>query len=101
MNINYCNALEGNLKNISIIYGSKGHLIINQPWLPAKKTFLEIVTETRSYKTFINSELSLYANQIRNVSNEFLGKNNNDLKLFKIAESVESMKYLDFWMKDI
>ena len=94
-------SLQENLKNNSIIYGSKGLLIVNSPWLPEKKTFLEIITKTRSYKIFINSDLSIYANQIKNISNEFLKKNNNKLKLFRISESLKNMKYLDYWIKGI
>lgn len=94
-------SLEKNLKNNTIIYGSKGHLIINTPWLPDKKTFLEIFTNTRYYKLFTNSDLSVYANQIKNISNEFLEKNNDKLRLFKISESLENMKYLNQWMQDI
>jgi len=88
------------LNNITIVYGSKGRLLINQPWLPEKKTFLEVVTKLRSYKIFVNSDLSVYANQIRSVSDEFLGKSNNKLELFEISQSVENMKYLDFWIKN-
>ena len=77
------------------------HIVINQPWLPGKKTFLEIFTETRSFKIFVKSDLSVYANQIKNVSNEFLGKNDDTLKLFNISKSFENMKYLDYWIKNI
>ena len=94
-------SLEKNLKNNSIIYGSKGHLIVNSPWLPEKKTFLEIFTNTRYYKLFTNSNLSVYANQIKNISNEFLEKNNDESKLFKISESLENMKYLNQWMQNV
>jgi len=93
-------SLENDLNNITIVYGSKGRLLINQPWLPEKKTFLEVVTKLRSYKIFVNSDLSVYANQIRSVSDEFLGKSNNKLELFEISQSVENMKYLDFWIKN-
>jgi len=92
-------SLEKNLDNITIIYGSKGHLLISQPWLPEKKTYLEVITKLRSYKIFVYSDLSIYANQIKNVSDEFLGNSNSKLELFRINQSVENMKYLDFWMK--
>ena len=44
----------------------------------------------------------VYANQIKNVSNEFL-KNNNDNKtrLFDVSKSLENMTYLDHWMRSI
>ena len=94
-------SLQENLNNNSIIYGSKGNLIVSSPWLPEKDAFLEIVTETRSYKIFINSELSIYANQIKNISDQFLKKKDGNVKLFKISESLENMKYLDYWIKGI
>jgi predicted dehydrogenase len=94
-------SFQKNFENSSIIYGSKGYMVINQPWLPEKKTYLEIFTQTRSFKIFVKSDLSVYANQIKNVSNEFLGKNNNTLKLFDISKSFENMFYLDHWIKNI
>ena len=94
-------SLQEQFVNNSIIYGSKGHMVVNQPWLPEKKTFIEIFTKTRNFKTFVNSDLSVYANQIRNISNEFLKKNNNSLKLFNISESFKNMQYMDYWIKNI
>ena len=93
-------SLNENLENFSTIYGSKGSLIVNQPWLPEKKTFLEINSKERYFKKFINSELTVYAEQIKNVSNEFLGKNNSKTKLFNINKSLNNMKYLDKWMNE-
>ena len=94
-------SLQEHLKNSSVIYGTKGHMVINQPWLPGKKTFLEVFTKTRSFKIFVKSDLSVYANQIKNVSNEFLGKNNSTLKLFNISKAFENMSCLDHWIKNI
>ena len=93
-------SLNENLENFSTIYGSKGSLIVNQPWLPEKKVFLEINSKERYFKKFINSELTIYAEQIKNVSNEFLGKNNSKKKLFNIDKSLNNMKYLDKWMNE-
>ena len=91
-------SLEENLENSSIIYGSKGSLKITQPWLPEKKTFLEINSKKRYFKIFINSVLTVYAEQIKNVSNEFLDKGNTGNRLFNIDKSVDNMKYLNKWM---
>mgnify|MGYP001183046070 CR=1 FL=1 len=93
-------SLKENFKNNLIIKGSKGSIIINNPWLPDKKVFLEIVGNNRYYKNFINSRLSVYANQIKNVSNEFLKIENNN-RLFDVTKSVENMTYLDHWKKNI
>ena len=94
-------SLKENFKNNIIIKGSKGNMVINLPWLPEKKVFLEIFNKNRYYKTFINSKLSVYANQIKNVSDQFLEKENNNHRLFDIYRSVENMKYLDCWIKSI
>ena len=94
-------SFEENLENLSTIYGSKGSLIIKQPWLPKKKTFLEIYNKERYYKKFINSELTIYAEQIKNVSNEFLGLNNPKTKLYDINKSLNNMNYLNEWMSKI
>ena len=89
-------------KNNSIIKGTKGSMIVGFPWMPEKKVFLEIYNKSRYYKSFVHSDLSVYANQIKNVSNEFL-KNNNDNKtrLFDVSKSLENMTYLDHWMQSI
>ena len=50
---------------------------------------------------FIDSDLTLYANQIENISNEFLGKDNDTLNLFDISKALENMKHLDHWRKNI
>ena len=88
------------LNNSSIIKGTKGSMIVGFPWLPDKKVFLEIYNKNRYYKKFIFSDLSVYANQIKNVSNEFLN-NNNKNRLFDISKSLENMTYLDHWMQNI
>ena len=94
-------SLKEYFENNSIIYGSKADIKINLPWLPGKKAYLEISNKNRYYKKFIESDLSVYANQIKNVSNEFLNKGNNADKLFDISKAVKNMRYLDHWIKNI
>ena len=94
-------SLKENFENNSIIKGSKGTMVINYPWLPEKKTFLEISSKHRYYKVFINSKLSVYANQIQNISNEFMKKETTNNRLFDISRSLEHMKYLDYWKKNM
>ena len=90
------------LKNNSIIKGTKGSIVIGFPWAPEKKFYLEIYNKNRYYKSFIHSDLSVYANQIKNVSNEFLKNNNvNKTRLFDVSKSLENMTYLDHWMQSI
>jgi len=95
-------SLKEYFKNNSIIKGTKGSMIVGFPWLPEKKVFFEVYNKSRYYKNFVHSELSVYANQIKNVSNEFL-KNNNDNKsrLFDISKSLANMTQLDHWMQNI
>ena len=89
-------------KNNSIIKGTKGSIVIGFPWAPEKKVYLEIYNKNRYYKSFIHSDLSVYANQIKNVSNEFLKNNNvNKTRLFDVSKSLENMTYLDHWMQSI
>jgi predicted dehydrogenase len=88
-------------QNNSIINGTKGSIVVNFPWLPEKKVFLEVFSKNRYYKTFINSNLSVYANQIKNVSEKFYNKDKNDCKLFNISKSLKNMHYLDYWMNNI
>ena len=94
-------SLKEYFENNSIIYGSKADIKINSPWLPGKKAYLEIYDKNRYYKKFIESDLSVYANQIKNVSNEFLNKGKNVDKLFDISKAVKNMNYLDHWIKNI
>ena len=94
-------SLKEYFENNSIIHGSKANMKINSPWLPGKKTFLEIYNKNRYYKQFIESDLSVYANQIKNVSNEFLNKISVGDKLFDISKAVKNMRYLDLWIKNI
>ena len=89
------------LRNNSIIKGTKGSMIVGFPWLPEKKSFFEIYNKSRYYKNFVFSDLSVYANQIKNVSNEFLNINDNKNRLFDISKSLENMSYLDHWTQNI
>jgi|TARA_B110000238_G_C16125254_1_gene438922 predicted dehydrogenase len=94
-------SFKEHFKNNSILYGSKGNIKINMPWHPSKKAFLEISNNDRYFKQFIESDLTLYANQIKNVSSEFLNKSSNKYNLFNISKAFENMRYLDYWIKNI
>ena len=94
-------SLKEYFKNNSIIKGTKGSVIVGFPWLPEKKVFLEIHNKSRYYKSFVHSDLSVYANQIKNVSNKFLKNNNNKSRLFDVSKSLQNMTYLDHWTQSI
>ena len=91
-------SLREELKNNCIIYGSKGKIIIPSPWVPDKRSILEISTGNTYYKQFLNSKLSAYAQQI-----DFFNKKNfNDKKnlvdtFMSNEESLLNMKILSEW----
>ena len=90
-------SIKENLTNKINIKGSKGEIIVNNPWLPDKKTTLDIKSGTSFYKKFINSELTIYANQIQKISENFEKKINNDKYAVDILDSLHIMKNLSLW----
>ena len=86
-----------NMENCCMIYGSKGTLKVPSPWLPEKKTYVEIIKPNSYYKKFISCNKSVYANQIDLVSNEFLNNNKFKVPLVGIDESVEISNTLSQW----
>ena len=105
--LNYENKFEGkihvsfkaNLNNICTIYGSKGFIKINEPWLPNKSSIIEISSNKHFYLKSINSKLSVYANQIEKVSESFLNQNKK-LNLFDIKKSFINMKLINNWLEN-
>ena len=82
---------------IKTIKGTKGKIIISDPWIPKNKSSIEIYTGKNYYRKFINSEYSTYANQIQKVSDFFLGRSKNNLNLFDINKSVICMNLINKW----
>ena len=105
--LNYDNKIEGkirvsiksNLDNKCIIYGSKGFIKVNNPWLPNKESIIEISSKNHFYIKQIKSELSVYANQIENVSNSFKNENQKN-NLFDVDKSIINMSLIENWLKD-
>ena len=91
-------SLKSHLNNVCIIYGTKGYIKINEPWLPNKKTNIEVCSNNHFFLKTINSNLSVYANQIQNVSESFMN-DNNDKYLFDINKSLTMMKLIENWLK--
>ena len=91
-------SIRKEFKNECIIYGSKGKIVIPRPWVPDKKSIIEIYTGNTYYKQFLNSTLSAYAQQI-----DFFNKQNfNDKKnlvdtFMSNEESLINMKILSEW----
>ena len=95
-------SLRENLENNCKIYGTDGIIIVPSPWLPSKKSYLEIIKDNSYYKKFINTDKNVYTIQIENVSNKFNKIENEKNKLLvDINSSVHIMKTLDLWRKKI
>ncbi len=86
-----------NYENKTILEGKKGNLIINNPWMPGNKSTLEISQGQSYYKKLVNSDLSLYANQIEMVSDNFEKNKKDDKFLANIEDSLSIMKNLSIW----
>ncbi len=92
-------SIKENLENKTIITGTEGKLIINNPWLPEKKSTLDIQKSNSFYKQFVNSELSIFANQIQKIAENFQNKDKSDEFLVDINDSLNIMKNLTEWSK--
>ena len=92
-------SFKENYNNKTIIEGRKGKLIINSPWLPEKQTTLEISQGNSYYKKIVKSDLSLYANQIEKVSDNFKKNIKDDKFLVNIHNSLAIMKNMSIWSK--
>jgi len=90
-------SFKENYENKTIIEGKKGKLIIDKPWLPGNKSTLEILQGNSYYKKLVNSDLSLYANQIKMVSDNFEKNKKDDKFLVNINDSLSIMKNISTW----
>lgn len=92
-------SLKSNYTNNCVIKCTNGYIKIKEPWLPNKKANIEVLTNNHYYLKTINSKLSVYANQIHNVSESFLNpeKKNN---LFNINKSIINMKLITEWLNN-
>ncbi len=90
-------SIKEKLDNITVIKGNKGQLTINDPWLPEKKTTLDIKNNNSFYKKFVNSDLSIFANQTQKISDCFKKKIKKDKLLVDINDSLNIMRNLTEW----
>ena len=105
--LNYDNKFEGklnvslksDLENICKITCKNGYIKINEPWLPKQKTYIEVSVKNHYFIKTINSNLSVYANQIQNVSESFI-KQNKVSNLFDIEKSITNMKIITNWLNN-
>jgi predicted dehydrogenase len=91
-------AITKQMENSVTISGSKGKIIIKNPWLPSKKVFLEVVTNTKKYEKEIISKYSIYANSIKYAS-DLIERKETDCKfpLMTMEDSMINMKILNKW----
>tara|TARA_B100000575_G_C23043232_1_gene600466 strand:+ start:136 stop:1074 length:939 start_codon:yes stop_codon:yes gene_type:complete len=105
--LNYDNKFEGklnvslksDLENICKITCKNGYIKINEPWLPKQKTNIEVSVKNHYFIKTINSNLSVYANQIQNVSESFINQNKVS-NLFDIEKSITNMKIITNWLNN-
>ena len=95
-------AIRLSMKNKTLIEGTKGSILINSPWLPDKKSLVEVKTNKRYYKTFVNTTKSIFANQIHVVSQLIIdGKKEGEFPAMTWKNSVNNMRVLDTWKKKL
>ena len=90
-------SIKSNLENSCVIHGTKGSIKVNSPWLPNKESIIEISNKNHFYIKQIKSNLSVYANQIENVSKSFMDENLKN-NLFGIEKSSISMRLINDWI---
>ena len=95
-------AIRLNMENKTIIEGTKGKLIIENPWLPEKKSVVEIQTKDRYYKSFINSKFEIFENQI-DLVNKFIleNKKEGDFPCMNWKSTLDNMRTLSNWKKKL
>jgi len=90
-------SLRENLENKCRIYCENALITIPSPWLPSKKTFIEIETKSRYFKKLIFSDKNVYQHLIEE-SSIFFSKNDKKSKfLVGIEESLKISEIIDLW----
>jgi predicted dehydrogenase len=103
LTINLKTSIRNEMINNCIIYGSKGKIIIPNPWSPETKSYFEVFKNNNSYyKKFTDSKYSIYANQIDSFNKILINDNkliNSTLMTNK--ESLINMKIITDWKKNL
>ena len=95
-------AIRKNMNNTSLITGSKGKIIINEPWLPGKKSCIEIESKSKNYTKEITSEYSIYANTIKIASDFIIKKLKKcEYPLMTWEDSMINMRIIDEWKNSL
>ena len=92
-------SIKDNYINNCILRGTDGDVVVPEPWLPSKKTFIEVKNKKKYYKKFVSTQKSVYAHQIEKVSNAIFNNSIDDENLFNINKSIFCSNLLDKWKK--
>jgi len=92
-------SIKNNLNNICIIKGSKGSIKVVEPWNPSTNSIIEVTNNKHFYTKSINSQLSVYGNQIEKVSESFID-HSKKFNLFDIEKSLINMKLMSNWLSN-
>ena len=67
-------SVKKKLTKPTIIHGSKGKIIISNPWLPNNESTIELVSTKNNFKRNIQSKYTVYANTIKEASDQIQQK---------------------------
>ena len=90
------------MSNKTIIEGTKGKMIITNPWLPQKKESITLIKNKNFIIKNITSKYSIYANVINLASNS-INKNKYFFKYPNMSwdQSILVSKILNEWKKNL
>ena len=95
-------AVRLNMQNKTLITGTKGSILVYNPWLPSKKSLVEIKTKSSYYKSFISSKKNIYANQIYEVSKLILsGQKEGKFPAMTWQHSEVNMSIINKWKNEL
>tara|TARA_X000001036_G_scaffold416843_1_gene434234 strand:- start:1059 stop:2072 length:1014 start_codon:yes stop_codon:yes gene_type:complete len=94
-------AIRKKIDNTSLIVGTKGKIIINNPWLPPKKSFIDVENKFKKYRKEIQSKYSIYACSINIATEQIMNKSTeNKYPLMSWKDSKTNMEIISKW-KDL
>tara|TARA_B100000780_G_scaffold275103_1_gene241147 strand:+ start:1389 stop:2390 length:1002 start_codon:yes stop_codon:yes gene_type:complete len=95
-------SLRENLQNNCVIHGTKGKIIIPNPWVPHQKSIVEIYSGKTYYKQFISSKYTAYAEQINFFNKKYFDNESNLIDTYMSnKESLINMDILDSWRRKL
>ena len=108
LKINFTNLFDAELRisikntlNLpTIIYGTKGKIVISNPWLPNKNTSIQVINNENNFIKNIYSKYSVYANTIKTLSDHIQrGIVNCKSPNMTLEDSMITSKILSDWRK--